>query len=71
MTIDPLPSQVMRAQPEEDFPGGFDVDGPAGGMLHGRMDIPNVSLRTLLAVDGVGASRMEQAVHPRAALCRV
>ena len=55
----------MRAQPEEDFAGGFDVDGQTGGMLHSRMDIPKVPLQSILAVDAVGASSMEQAVnHP-------
>src|SRR5262245_61602780 len=60
---DALPSLVMRAQSEEDFPGGFDVGGQAGSMLHGRMDIPKVPLQAILAVDGVGAGRMEHAVH--------
>jgi hypothetical protein len=37
-----LPSEVMWAQPEEDFPGGFEVDRQVSGMLRGPMNIPKV-----------------------------
>ena len=60
-----LPSAILWAQPEEDFAGGFNVDGQSGGMLHGRVDITKVPLQLILAVDAVGACGMEQAVnHP-------
>jgi hypothetical protein len=54
-----LPAEVMWAQPEEDFPGGFEVDRQASGMLHGRMNISKIPLQPMLAVDAVGARRME------------
>src|SRR5262252_5287238 len=58
-----LPSYVLRAQPEEHFASGFNVDGQASRMLHSGMDIPKVPLQSVLAVDGVGAGGMKQAVN--------
>ena len=57
-----LPPWIIGTQAEERLTGRLHVSGQAGGMLDGDMDIAEMPLEPILAIDGIGSGRVEDEV---------
>jgi hypothetical protein len=56
-------TRIIRTQAEERLASRLHVSREAGGMPDGDMDVTEVVLEPILAIDGVGPGRMEDKVE--------